>query len=91
MISITYRDISGVLTFLIWATLGLIAVKEFLKLMKIVGWGFMFEYTRLKDIKNPEHYKAVVRWKKVVWRLFLVWIISVIIIFSLGMWLNKLG
>ena len=88
MIYITYKTISGPLIFLIWVILAIIGLREFLKAIRVIGFSSIFQITRMDQVRDPAHYKAIVRWKKVALRLFLAWVVSVIVIFSLGMWLN---
>ena len=89
MIYITYKDISTPLIFLIWASLAIIGISEFLKVIRVIGFSTIFQITRLSQVKDPAHYKAALRWKRVALRIFLAWVVSVIIIFLLGIWLNK--
>jgi hypothetical protein len=67
-----------------WAILAIIGVKEFIRLIKTVGFRLLFQYHSLHQIQNPLHQKAIRRWKHAALSLFLIGAISIILVFALG-------
>ena len=54
-------DIAAKGIFMVWAILAVIGLREFLRLIRIVGFSSIFKFTRLSRIENPVYRIAVLR------------------------------
>ena len=73
----------------VWSTIAFIAVKEYLKLIKIPGVNLFMSKKDISRIKDPEIAKRIASWNKLIVRLFIIWTASCIIYIIAAIIINK--
>lgn len=74
-----YTSIGSIIIFSIWLFVAITAIKEYIRVIKTPGLSPFMTKKDITEIKDYALLEAIYRWKRVVRRLFALWIASVIV------------
>lgn len=84
-----YTTILGVVVFFVWISIAFFAVREYLRVLKKPGMSLFMSRQDIAAIKNPQTREAIKKWKRLIRKLFLIWIITAILTITISIIISR--